>query len=82
MYLFMVSLMAALVSGWLAARFDAYRSNYLAVCVASAVMALATGIRLIPEEIWIACSPHIWGTLLVAAFWVLRTQVRKALLKA
>ena len=82
MYLFMVSLMAALVSGWLAARFDGYRSNYPAVCVASAVMALATGIRLIPEEIWIAFSPHIWGTLLVAAFWVLRTQVRKALLKA
>ena len=82
MYLFMVSFMAALVSGVFAARYDGNRSTYLAVCVASAVMALASGIRLIPEAVWIAFSPHIWGTLLVGSFWMLRTQVRKVLLKA
>ena len=82
MYLFMISFLAALVSGWFAARFDAHRSSYLAVCVASAVMTLASGVRLIPEAVWIAFSPHIWGTLLVGSFWVLRTQVRKVLLKA
>ena len=82
MNLVMISFVAALVSGWLAADFNEHRSVYLAVCVASSVMALASVIRLIPDAVWITFSPHIWGTILVASFWLLRTQVRKVLLKA
>lgn len=80
MYLFVMSLIAALVSGRLAWRFDGYRSTYLAVCVAASVTALVSGTQLIPETVWVAYTPHICGTLLVLVFWALRTQVRKMLL--
>jgi len=81
MNLFVLSLIAALVSGRFAWRFDENRSTYISVCVAASVMAFVSGTRLIPESVWLAYTPHICGTLLVLSFWILRTQVRRVMLK-
>ena len=81
MYLFVMSLAAALISGRLAWRFDENRNMYLAICVTGAVTALVSGFGTIPEAVWQAYSPHIMGALLVLSFWTLRTNVRKYLLK-
>ena len=81
MYLFVLSLVAAVIGGRLAWRFDENRSMYLAVCVTGAVTALVSAFRMIPEFVWLACTPHIVGALIVLSFWVLRANVRKYLLK-
>lgn len=81
MSLFVLSLIAAIVSGRFVRRFDENRNTYLSVCMAASVMAFTSGTRLIPDAVWIAFAPYIFGTLLVLSFWTLRTQLRRMLLK-
>ena len=81
MYLFVLSLVAAVIGGRLAWRFDENRSMYLAICVTGAVTALVSGFQMIPRSVWQAYNPHILGALIVLSFWCLRSNVRKYLLK-
>lgn len=39
------------------------------------------GLQMLPETMSALCAPYVYGTALVIAFWMLRTQVRRLLLK-
>lgn len=81
MNLFVLSMIAAVVSGLFAWRLDENRPVYAASFIVSFVLMLMSGTRLIPESVWTLHIEYMFGALLVLGFWTLRTLVRSVMLK-